>query len=347
MQFFETILHLFHPRRSNNHRAKLLHPDNIFSIALILIGFGLAINNLSFVSKDLGGILGYASNISVQQVVSLTNTERAKNGLGSVSLNDQLSSAAHAKATDMFAAQYWAHVSPTGKQPWDFMKEASYRFSAAGENLARDFSTTPEMIEAWMGSPSHRANLMNGQYNEIGVAVVNGTLQGIETTLVVQMFGRQPTAAAGSGSNASTQAVTREAATTVVPEEVTRQLEAQDKQQTQVTTAGTVLPSQNEGGESVTPPAVPRGTAQEQTNEVLAQAVVPTGTIQPEKISPLELMKPFFLGILILVILTLAYDAQMFERKNTVRVVGKNLGHILFLATVSTIVVLFKAGAIQ
>ena len=89
----------------------------------------------------------------------------------------------------MFNKQYWAHTAPDGKEPWDFMSEAGYSYQVAGENLARDFSTTSAMVAAWMASPTHRANIMNGRYTEIGIAVINGTLEGVETTLVVQMFG--------------------------------------------------------------------------------------------------------------------------------------------------------------
>lgn len=340
MQLVETIAHLFHPRRSNNHRARLLHPESIFSIAFIVMGFALALHNLGLFSKELGDILGYASDISVAQVVELTNTERSKSGLGQVQLNDTLSSAARAKAADMFAQQYWAHVSPTGKQPWDFMKEASYSFSAAGENLARDFGTTPEMVAAWMGSPSHRANIMNGTYTEIGVAVVNGNLQGIDTTLVVQMFGRPPSSAA---------AVTTEASQTVLEQTATRTRQAGTQIATEVPEATPAPTATPLADEPVTMNATIDKPAETPLpeSEVLAQAVLPAGEVMTGKIAPQEIIKPVFLSILVLIIVTLAYDVHMFERKNTVRVAGKNIAHILFLATIAALVVIFKAGVIK
>ncbi len=341
MHLIETIAHLFHPRRSNNHRARLLHPESIFSLVLIMVGFGLAINNLSLVSKDLGAILGYASDITISQVIAQTNAERSRGGLGSVTLNETLSSAARAKAADMFEKQYWAHVSTTGKQPWDFMRDAGYNFGAAGENLARDFSTTPEMISAWMGSPSHRANIMNGNYTEIGVAVVNGNLQGIDTTLVVQMFGR-PSGTTAAVTTEASQVVVNKAAQTTNRKSETATIQPGTPPPSPILNPTLTLeptPTPIVFGET---PVVPQ-----ETQNVLADISVPIGTVRPEQISPLDIMKPVFLSIVLLIIFTLAYDAHMFERKNTFRVVGKNVAHILYLAAIATIIVIFKSGVIQ
>ena len=118
-----------------------------------------------------------------------TNAEREKLGLTPLVANSKLTQAALAKGQDMLAQHYWAHVSPTGTQPWTFMKNSGYVYQLAGENLARDFANTPDMVRAWMNSPTHRANIVNGRYREIGVAVLEGELEGQETTLVVQMFG--------------------------------------------------------------------------------------------------------------------------------------------------------------
>jgi hypothetical protein len=89
----------------------------------------------------------------------------------------------------MFARDYWAHVSPQGVQPWHFITQSNYAYRYAGENLARDFSDPDSVIKAWIASPSHRDNLLNPKYQDIGVAVVDGKLGGRDTTLVVQFFG--------------------------------------------------------------------------------------------------------------------------------------------------------------
>ena len=92
----------------------------------------------------------------------------------------------------MFTDQYWAHTAPDGTEPWTFMHQMGYQYVVAGENLARDFGQTDEMVSAWLASPTHRANIMNPKYQEIGIAVIDGVLEGYETTLVVQMFGTPP-----------------------------------------------------------------------------------------------------------------------------------------------------------
>jgi hypothetical protein len=128
----------------------------------------------------------------VEQLLTDTNAQRKAAGLQPLTLNPELSAAAAAKASDMFAKNYWAHNSPTGATPWDFIIGSGYHYTVAGENLAKNFSDSQAVVDAWMASPSHRANIVKPTYEEIGFAVVNGTLNGEETTLVVQMFGASP-----------------------------------------------------------------------------------------------------------------------------------------------------------
>ncbi|MBI2008455.1 hypothetical protein HYS82_02255 [Candidatus Amesbacteria bacterium] len=178
--------HLFLPRESNNWRARLLHP----SLILVLIVYFIWSQQLiSTVSYHFPQILGFASQIPPEKIVTLTNSQRESRGLPPLQLNSQLTQAALTKAGDMFARDYWAHVSPIGTQPWTFITSAGYSYRYAAENLARDFSDPESVIAAWVASPSHRENLFSAKYQEIGVAVVDGKLGGQETTLVVQMFG--------------------------------------------------------------------------------------------------------------------------------------------------------------
>lgn len=134
------------------------------------------------------GVLGYSSEITIEKVINLTNLERQKNNLPSLKYNPTLSQSAVLKAQDMFTNNYWAHTSPQGKTPWDYFRQVDYQYSVAGENLAKDFYDTEGMVKAWMNSPTHKANILNPKYQEIGIAVVNGVLGGVKTTLVVQHF---------------------------------------------------------------------------------------------------------------------------------------------------------------
>lgn len=208
--------HWIHPQRSNNHRPALLHHWSIAIVSGLLVVASAVIAGLS-TSTYLDGVLGFASTITAEEVIQETNQKRAESGLTPLRSNPVLAAAAVAKAQDMFNQQYWAHISPAGTEPWHFMQQSGYQYSVAGENLARDFSTTDQMIEAWMNSPTHRANIVHPRYEEIGIAVVDGNLLGRDTTLVVQMFGKPRT----------------EYAFGQVPSEPTRTIAAQvDDQQT-------------------------------------------------------------------------------------------------------------------
>lgn len=177
---------LFIPHEKNNHRAALIQPSFIaFFIAIYLLNQSF-IRTLTIAKP---GILGYSSEITTQKVYNSTNLERQKLGLSTLHYNETLSRSATEKAVDMFNNNYWAHNSPQGKTPWDFFKAQNYQYSLAGENLAKDFYDTDSMMKAWMNSPTHKANIVNSKYQEIGIGVVNGVLNGVKTTLVVQHFG--------------------------------------------------------------------------------------------------------------------------------------------------------------
>lgn len=195
MSLIEVVNHLFLPHESNNHRPKLLNPYAylFYIVFFIVFGFGTKL-----VYRLAPNILGIATNISVSDLLDLTNQKRMAVGLPLLSLNSQLSEAANKKALDMFKDNYWAHYNPNGKSPWDFIVGSGYKYIYAGENLAKDFNDSSGVVEAWMASPSHRDNILKPEYKDIGFAVVNGVLNGQETTLVVQMFGTGSSVSASS-----------------------------------------------------------------------------------------------------------------------------------------------------
>ena len=137
-------------------------------------------------------------------LVDLANGDRAASSVGTLTVNPVLVAAAQAKANDMAEKGYFAHISPDGVEPWHWFKQAGYKFTYAGENLAIDFSDSGEVNTAWMNSPTHRENLLNPNYTEIGIATAQGMYQGRVTTFVVQEFG---TPAVGKVSVAVTQQV--------------------------------------------------------------------------------------------------------------------------------------------
>jgi len=105
------------------------------------------------------------------EVIKLVNAERAKNGLGALKANWQLSRVARYKSQDMVNKGYFSHTSPTYGSPFNMMESFGLKFSAAGENIAYGQRTPQEVMNAWMNSPGHRSNILNPSYTEIGVGL--------------------------------------------------------------------------------------------------------------------------------------------------------------------------------
>ena len=107
-----------------------------------------------------------------QQVVDLTNQERAKNGLQPLQVDYELSKVAREKSRDMQVNNYFDHNSPTYGSPFDMMRSYGIDYRTAGENIAMGQRTPQEVVNAWMNSPGHRANILNGDFTHIGVGYV-------------------------------------------------------------------------------------------------------------------------------------------------------------------------------
>ena len=179
--------HHFLPHHHNgtHHRAHALFVGSLFVYLQLLVIVSAGIYLIRLTSP---AILGTAT-FSAQQVIELTNKKRAQNNLPPLSYNPLLEQAAKAKGANMFEENYWAHFAPSGKTPWGFITAAGYKYTFAGENLAREFNDPSAVVDAWMNSPSHRENILDKNFKEIGVAVADGKLTGREGILVVQMFG--------------------------------------------------------------------------------------------------------------------------------------------------------------
>ena len=193
----------FAPHHETGEKALALRHEALllYSLFLFLLQFGL-----HFTAARFPGVLGFASNIAVEEIISLTNKERIRNGLIALEVDPKLTGAASEKAAYMFAKSYWAHTAPDGTTPWFFIQKEKYHYLYAGENLAKDFQNSSAVVEAWMASKiGHRENILNGNYSDMGVAVVNGVLNGFETTLVVQMFGSERSVAGVVAASAPTE----------------------------------------------------------------------------------------------------------------------------------------------
>jgi uncharacterized protein YkwD len=164
------------------------------------------------------------SKLTVNGVVQYTNQHREQHGLLPLHYNAKLSKAAEAKIDDMLAQQYFEHNSPQGKTPADIIAEAGYEFIVVGENLALgNFLNDEVLVQAWMDSPGHRANILNGKFVEIGVAVRKGAFEGKTVWLAVQEFGSPLSACPSPSIAAKTKIEANKATLTSLQAELQRQ----------------------------------------------------------------------------------------------------------------------------
>lgn len=299
--------HWLVPHEANNHRARALHHEALLSYVLLLAVFNLGIR---FFHGQMPDILGYATDIRIEQLVAATNAKRAESGLSPLTLNGALSQAAAAKASDMLANNYWAHNSPAGKTPWDFIIGAGYRYTLAGENLAKNFQTSDGVVEAWMNSPTHKANIVKSGYKEVGFAVVNGVLNGEETTLVVQMF--------GTTSAPVAQIPKAEAAgpaPTTVPEKA-----PEDTVQ-----VAAVIPDEPAAVNTTPAPVAPAPS--------FGSGFSFERVINAPRVDISSLTSNVVLIVVGLLIGLLAVDAFVVKKRRVVRLTGHNIAHILFLVS--------------
>lgn len=147
----------------------------------------------------------FFADITELALENFANQTRQSLGLEPLIENQKLNEAAQLKAKDMVQNQYFSHTSPTGASPWFWFSKAGYNYKYAGENLAIGFFDSEEVYNAWLNSPSHRANLLNPNYKEIGTAVLNGYGHN-NTIVVVQLFGKlQPVKSAVENIAKTTQ----------------------------------------------------------------------------------------------------------------------------------------------
>jgi hypothetical protein len=143
-----------------------------------------------FVVWPTAPVLAAYPAIYANGVLAYTNAARYQEGLPLLASDPVLSSIAARKLQDLFARQYFAHVSPSGKSVADLAHDAGYAYITIGENLALgDFASSKAVVDAWMNSPGHRANILGAAYTQIGIAAGQSMYQGRTVWIVVQSFG--------------------------------------------------------------------------------------------------------------------------------------------------------------
>lgn len=189
------------PRRANDYRPHLIRFPSVIAIIFAVLMFQVAYN-----FTQTGSVLGQTTDVTARDLLQETNQARADNGEAPLGSNARLSQAAALKVNDMFAKQYWAHVSPSGDTPWTWFKQVGYGYDNAGENLAKDFHSTGGVVTAWMNSPEHRENILDVNYKDVGFAVKTGQLDGKSTTIVVALYGTPDSVPAVAGAATTTVA---------------------------------------------------------------------------------------------------------------------------------------------
>lgn len=316
MELLRNWGHFFVPQESNNFRPKILHNHSFAFVICFFLVFQLIVSSILIIDPN---VLGFAAQISPERVVELTNQERAETGAPALSLNQKLTEAALRKAGDMFAFDYWAHNSPSGRDPWSFFQEVGYRYLYAGENLARDFASPEAVVGAWMASPTHRDNILNPKYKEIGIAVVDGSLAGVETTLVVQHFGTP----VGEVAEAPSRSIIPQAEAKAPVEGEVTELETEEI---------ALQPSEETTTEVSLPPRLPTLT---QAGE----------GIQP-LLSPFSLTQIVSLMLLLTLLSLVLVDGLIVYRKKIIRLSGRPLAHTIFLIAMIIIILLSRQGMI-
>jgi hypothetical protein len=328
MNLTHTIAHYFYPRHSNDHKAKFLHTSTLFLLVGFLIVFQVVLQALPYSGV---GILGYAANIPPAEIISLTNQKRAESGLSPLGYNDALSQAARVKGEHMLANNYWAHIAPDGTEPWGFFIDAGYKYRYAGENLARDFSNPQSAIDAWLASPSHKDNLLSEKYNEIGVAVVEGDLGGVDTTIIVQLFGTQL-----GDTSTSVPIAQAKPETSIIPTNTPTPTNLLTISPTFAPTATVFVAA------PVTPFVSPA------PKEVLVTAEAPQTSREGFRVlvSPFDTTRGVSLVTIVLLLGVMIVDGVVTSRKRITRIGGRTFAHLAFLGMILTIVFIARAGQI-
>lgn len=311
------LAHFFLPHPETHKKAHLLS----FKALFVYIAFFLILS-LSFrgINAIKPGVLGVSSTITVSEVIRLTNLEREKNGLPPLSEDSRLNSAAAAKAQNMFEENYWAHYSPSGKDPWGFINGAGYEFSYAGENLAKSFYESDEVVKAWMNSKTHRENILNKHYSNIGIAVLEGTLNGEKTTLVVQEFGSPvDVAVAASPSESNIGSV-----------------------QTQTEESG---PSAQSSPQSLALASIdPASVNPEVRSETLvaSEREIFSGLAT----DPYFAFKTAGLSLLFVLFILIALDLYIIRRRAIYRITSRHLPHLALISTAASVLMNINPGQI-
>ena len=180
----------FIPHEGNDHQPHFLRIKNIRFLVLIVFVIELGVLAIPFIPAFDPVNNNYMASVLPAVLDDLTNQKRQAQSLPVLTVDPVLNKVAELKAKDMAEKSYFAHISPEGKAPWYWFNLVGYKYDYAGENLAINFTDSEDVANAWMNSPTHRANIVKNAYTEIGTGIATGTYQGYPTIYVAQVFAR-------------------------------------------------------------------------------------------------------------------------------------------------------------
>lgn len=176
----------FIPNKHNKYDPHIFQTKKMLTVFVAT----LAIAVLASIGNVLLTTTGLLASIQSAFLVDLANQDRNQENVSVLSVNPILVEAAQKKANDMAEKSYFAHTSPEGVTPWFWFRDVGYDYMYAGENLAVNFTETVDVHQAWLASPTHRQNILDRRFTEIGIATADGFYKGRKATFVVQMFGK-------------------------------------------------------------------------------------------------------------------------------------------------------------
>jgi uncharacterized protein YkwD len=176
------------PTEENDYSPRALCFKSLSVIVVLLVLFKVFVTLFLF---SIYPRFVYLSTDIYNQVIELTNKTRIENGVPLLEANSILDKAANAKAQDMLLGQYFSHDTPDGKKPWHWIDKKEYDYVNAGENLAMNFTSAEVAHLALLQSDTHKRNIVNPKFTDIGVAILTGEMNGKKTMVMVEMFGRR------------------------------------------------------------------------------------------------------------------------------------------------------------
>ncbi len=313
----------FIPHPENDHKPHILRPRTVAVVCAVAVAAELAFLSSFSLPAYRSSLLG---DIVIGTLADGTNAARVSNGLPTLQVDPLLTQAAKEKVNDMVTKNYFAHVSPDGVTPWYWFGQVGYDFTYAGENLAVDFSDSQDVTTAWLNSPEHRANILNANFTQVGIAIATGTIEGHPAVYVAEEFGTPsplmaaaPTLAAAAARTESSAlsvpasvtphtptpakvAVATQPAPTTISESAS---ETSSSEQTFVAVKGasTEAASPVATATGSAPSAVPATTA-----AVATKPVPQTNVVQRAIVNPRAAIDSFYLFLMILFAVALAVN---------------------------------------